>query len=72
MHYCVQVEEIIRTDVTWMCWPAEPEGIALVLEPPLAVVLPLVVLPLAELPLVDAPLVLPLPVAEASEPVTST
>jgi hypothetical protein len=76
--YCGQVDEIIRTEVTWICWPlaADADG-----EPPLAAVVPLAVVPGAPAaplgaPAVDpaaAPLVEPVALAaETSVPVTST
>lgn len=75
----MQVDAIIRTDVTWICWPLVFEAIEpeLLADPPLGVVLPLVVLPLVLAPEPDAPVVLVDPVdpdalADASVPVTST
>lgn len=60
----------MRTDVTWMCCP--DEAIELVLDPPLAAVLPLEVDDAAPGLVDPAPLVAPEPAVEASVPVIST
>ncbi len=87
LSYCVeQVEEIMRTEATWMVWPAM-DALALPVLP--LVEPPPVAPPVAEPPLVEPvdplPLVEPEPLAEpeppapgmldeadVSEPVTST
>ncbi|MFN7916439.1 MAG: hypothetical protein U0Q55_13950 [Vicinamibacterales bacterium] len=77
--YCVQVDEIILTDVTWIRWPLALDAIEppLVLDPPLGAVLPLLVLPaLDPAPLAPVEPAAPLDPAvdafDARVPVTST
>lgn len=81
--YCVQVDEIIRIDVTWMCCPADAAIEPADDTPPLAAVVPLEVVPGAPVvPVEPVPVepVAPPPVepepldpgADVSVPVTST